>query len=861
MSIFCSISKVLFEQATTLKDEGNLSFKLNQYSAACLIYEKSISLLTTNNIDVSIDNDIKTLLIALYLNRAICFLKQDEYQLCLQDCEKVLKLSPTSTKALYRSAQSNIGLLKVNVAIKDLQKLLHIDPKNIDAINLMRSLKVKNESEKKNTTEVGNILLSIENKNFKNDEDGFKSLIGLILDDKIHAMDFGRRNGITIFGNYMRNLIISFNAYSEDNQIKLNNMSLLFLKILSALCSYEIFIKHYIHISILNKEPILFNNKLKNKNIDYDEYCNIFTLDGKINLYFLSSLIIADNLLSHQTLILLMRILKSLPISKPVLIDENNNTTKDTDDELIPFLDEYHVKHIINGFLSGLTSVNMELFSTSIDAYCAFLSETSNYFGTDVIKDNRLESNIDRKARFKIQKLTKRRSKENSQYSFDMKALNVIFECLDNDNSLIRQRSAVCLGRMIQSLDNDDYIKLLTKEFLFGNENDKDKNPPSLLLCRKRAQLESALLMTSPNIGVWSLEQIGGIHQILFLIASQDIKCQEVAAEVMCLAASTEIGGSLLAPILSSGALHTLLNVSSLSVRAAAASTITKLSIKAKALKEDSPEISQILNAVLDVLKNSPASTLNFSSSNINNNFVSFFSQDKSYKKEIIDKDKPSSLESSLIDVDSGNSFTSTERAIEILAAIIGKTYIKEEIVHGSFRVASALLSLSLLELDVRSTAAYGLAYIYAALSVTNWELKKNALVDKDMSPEQYDQINNLQKIHTKDQNGNEIGDVKEDNDPDTFDMCKLRIQRISSTNGIPLLVRLLSKASSQTKETSARALRQICVEESSRGYMIQQGGLNACCIAASDEGILYEKIIKLIIKLLYLYLLFLIYF
>jgi hypothetical protein len=843
MSTFCSPSSKVLEQATLLKDEGNIYFKSKQYSTACLIYKKSIFLL--NNLNLSIDNDtidsdIKTLLISLYLNRAICYLKQDEYELCLQDCKKVLIISPTSTKAIYRSAQANIGLLKVNIAIKDLQKLLYIDPKNVDAINLMRSLKEKNQSEKTNTTEVGNILLSIANKNFKNDEDGFKSLIGLIADDKIHAMDFGRRSGITILGNYIRNLVISCNDNVEENQQKLSNISLLFLKILSATCSHESFIKPYIHISILNNEPTLYNYKLKNNNINYDEYCNIFTLDGKIDFFSLSSLIIADNLLSFQSLILLMRILKSFPISKPILIklDENNNKIKDGDD-LIPFLDEYHVKHIINGFLSALTSINMELFSTSVDAFSAFLSETSNYFGADVIIDNRLQSIVDRKERFKIQKVTKRRSKENSQYSFDMKALSIIFECLDSDNALIRQRSAVCLGRMIQSLDNEDHIKLLAKEFLFGSEKDKEKKLPCISLCRKRAQLEAALLMTCPSIGVWSLEQNGGIHQILFLISSQDIKCQDIAAEVMCLAASTESGGTLLAPILSCGALHGLLKVPSHSVRAAAASTITKLSIKAKALKEDSPEISQILNAVLDILKNSPASTLN--SSNINNNLVSFSSMDNSSKKQITNKDKSSSVESSLIDLDSGNSFTSTERAVEVLAAMVVKTYIKEEIVHGSYRVASALSSLSSLELDVRSTAAYGLAYIYAAISITNWELKKNALAEKDMSPEQYDQINNLQKINTKDENGNEIGDVKEDNDPDTFDMCKLRIQKISSTNGIPLLVRLLSQASSQTKETSARALKQICVDESSRGYMIQQGGLKACCIAANDEGSFYK--------------------
>lgn len=35
---------------------------------------------------------------------------------------------------------------------------------------------------------------------------------------------------------------------------------------------------------------------------------------------------------------------------------------------------------------------------------------------------------------------------------------------------------------------------------------------------------------------------------------------------------------------------------------------------------------------------------------------------------------------------------TSVERAIESLAALAGKSYIKEEIVHGSYRLADAPL-------------------------------------------------------------------------------------------------------------------------------------------------------------------------
>jgi hypothetical protein len=41
---------------------------------------------------------------------------------------------------------------------------------------------------------------------------------------------------------------------------------------------------------------------------------------------------------------------------------------------------------------------------------------------------------------------------------------------------------------------------------------------------------------------------------------------------------------------------------------------------------------------------------------------------------------------------------------------------------------------------------------------------------------------------------------------------------------------------SKQTKEAACRTLRQICVEESIRGLVVQQGGLKACVAIATDE-------------------------
>ena len=50
------------------------------------------------------------------------------------------------------------------------------------------------------------------------------------------------------------------------------------------------------------------------------------------------------------------------------------------------------------------------------------------------------------------------------------------------------------------------------------------------------------------------------------------------------------------------------------------------------------------------------------------------------------------------------------------------------------------------------------------------------------------------------------------------------------------VIIRLMAHESKQTKEFACRALRQMCVEESIRGQVVQQGGLKACIAIAADE-------------------------
>jgi hypothetical protein len=65
------------------------------------------------------------------------------------------------------------------------------------------------------------------------------------------------------------------------------------------------------------------------------------------------------------------------------------------------------------------------------------------------------------------------------------------------------------------------------------------------------------------------------------------------------------------------------------------------------------------------------------------------------------------------------------------------------------------------LVVDERSTAAYGVAHILAALTVTNRELRDRALAERDITAEQFQQLQELQRVKTKNDQGEIIEEKK----------------------------------------------------------------------------------------------------
>ncbi len=122
------------------KQKGNDYFKKNDFKKACEYYTKCIEIDPENTV--------------AYLNRSMCYIKLNEADLAVRDTTIVLDKDDTNVKGLYRRSLANKLKLNYDLVIKDLNKLISIEPNNqiaIKDIKLAQELLLK-EKEKLNIT-------------------------------------------------------------------------------------------------------------------------------------------------------------------------------------------------------------------------------------------------------------------------------------------------------------------------------------------------------------------------------------------------------------------------------------------------------------------------------------------------------------------------------------------------------------------------------------------------------------------------------------------------------------------------------------------------------------------------------------
>lgn len=161
---------------TSKKQEGTLLFQEKNYQSAIHKYEEVLTIFRwvenrnekwrnsgIEDDDLTVHNAEKTkenieMMVALYLNIAICNLKLEVWKEAVAACDEALELDPTNVKALYRKAlgltlPAGSDLDHYREAIILLSKAVKIEPGNLEVREKLQEYKIFLKDQKKKSKE------------------------------------------------------------------------------------------------------------------------------------------------------------------------------------------------------------------------------------------------------------------------------------------------------------------------------------------------------------------------------------------------------------------------------------------------------------------------------------------------------------------------------------------------------------------------------------------------------------------------------------------------------------------------------------------------------------------------------------
>jgi tetratricopeptide (TPR) repeat protein len=126
-------TSAFISQSQGLKEEGNKLFQKRDPEGAMLKYEKALKLLPRNHIDVSY----------LRSNMAACYMQMglSEYPRAIHECNLALEVTPMYSKALLKRARCYEALNKLDLALRDVNTVLNIEPRNLMALEIAETVK------------------------------------------------------------------------------------------------------------------------------------------------------------------------------------------------------------------------------------------------------------------------------------------------------------------------------------------------------------------------------------------------------------------------------------------------------------------------------------------------------------------------------------------------------------------------------------------------------------------------------------------------------------------------------------------------------------------------------------------------
>ncbi|KAL3330113.1 hypothetical protein AABB24_034129 [Solanum stoloniferum] len=126
---------VFITMSQELKEEGNKLFQKHDHEGSMLKYEKALNLLPPNHIDVAY----------LHTNMAACYMQigLGDYPRAITECNLALQVVPKYTKALLKRAKCYQSLNRLELALRDVNLVLSIEPNNLTALDIAGALEQK----------------------------------------------------------------------------------------------------------------------------------------------------------------------------------------------------------------------------------------------------------------------------------------------------------------------------------------------------------------------------------------------------------------------------------------------------------------------------------------------------------------------------------------------------------------------------------------------------------------------------------------------------------------------------------------------------------------------------------------------
>ncbi|KAL4022113.1 hypothetical protein IC575_015836 [Cucumis melo] len=124
---------IFINMSQELKEEGNRLFQRRDHEGAMLKYEKALKLLPRNHIDVA----------HLHSNMAACYMQLGlgEYPRAINECNLALEAHPRYSKALLKRARCYEALNRFDLALRDVNTVLSLEPNNFSALEILDSVK------------------------------------------------------------------------------------------------------------------------------------------------------------------------------------------------------------------------------------------------------------------------------------------------------------------------------------------------------------------------------------------------------------------------------------------------------------------------------------------------------------------------------------------------------------------------------------------------------------------------------------------------------------------------------------------------------------------------------------------------